>query len=100
MLVVLLATLAPAQTKISGTSKCDKPEQQQKIDVGDQSRPRLLDYRKQELVASVPGCLCLFHIYLEPIELEPGLLTLAICGARLHDTFPSSFTSRDVAKAK
>jgi hypothetical protein len=33
--VMLLATIAVAQTKISGTSTCGKPDQQQKIDVGD-----------------------------------------------------------------
>lgn len=37
LMVLLLATLAPAQTKISGTSNCGKPEQQQKIDIGDQA---------------------------------------------------------------
>ncbi len=33
--VLLLATLSVAQTKISGTSKCGKPDQQQKIEIGD-----------------------------------------------------------------
>jgi|ERR1700693_991119 hypothetical protein len=35
IVVLLLATIAVAQTKISGTSTCGKPDQQQKIDVGD-----------------------------------------------------------------
>jgi hypothetical protein len=35
LVVMLLATIAVAQTKISGTSTCGKPDQQQKIDVGD-----------------------------------------------------------------
>ena len=35
VVVLLLATIAVAQTKISGTSTCGKPDQQQKIDVGD-----------------------------------------------------------------
>jgi len=35
VVVLMLATLAVAQTKISGISSCGKPDQQQKIDVGD-----------------------------------------------------------------
>ena len=35
VVVLLLATIAVAQTKVSGTSTCGKPDQQQKIDVGD-----------------------------------------------------------------
>jgi len=34
-IAVFLATCAGAQTKISGTGKCGKPEQQQSIEVGD-----------------------------------------------------------------
>ncbi len=33
--VLLLITLAPAQTKISGTAQCGKPDTQQKVDVPD-----------------------------------------------------------------
>ena len=33
--VLLLATIAISQTKISGISTCAKPDQQQRIDVGD-----------------------------------------------------------------
>ena len=34
--VLVLATLSFAQTKISGTVQCSKPDQQQKIEIGDQ----------------------------------------------------------------
>ena len=34
--VLVLASLSFAQTKISGTVQCSKPDQQQKIDIGDQ----------------------------------------------------------------
>jgi hypothetical protein len=35
--VLMLATFAVAQTKISGASTCGKPDQQQKIEVGDKA---------------------------------------------------------------
>jgi len=35
--VLVLAALSFAQTKISGTVQCSKPDQQQKIDIGDQA---------------------------------------------------------------
>ena len=34
--VLVLASLSFAQTKISGTVQCSKPDQQQKIEIGDQ----------------------------------------------------------------
>ena len=36
LIVLLLITLSVAQTKISGTSKCGKPDHQQKIEIGDE----------------------------------------------------------------
>ena len=36
LIVLLLITLSVAQTKISGTSKCGQPDQQQKIEIGDE----------------------------------------------------------------
>jgi len=36
LIELLLITLSVAQTKISGTSKCGQPDQQQKIEIGDE----------------------------------------------------------------